>query len=212
MKHAASFLYSVLSGVCIAVGGVAFLSCESKIVGAVFFCLGIFTICTFGLNLYTGKIGYVFENPPSYIGFLLWVWLGNLAGAVTVGLAVQATRISVISEKAAELCQTKLNDTPLSIFILSVFCNLLVFITVDNFKNNPHEVGKYLGIFLGIVTFILCGFEHCVANMFYITAANMWSVKAALYLLLMTLGNSCGALIIPLCRMVKRRAEEEVKV
>lgn len=212
MKHAASFLYSVLAGACIAVGGVAFLSCENKFVGAVFFCLGIFTICTFGFYLYTGKVGYVFENPPSYACSLLWVWLGNLAGSVIVGLAVRASRIAGISEKAAQLCQTKLDDVPLSIFILSVFCNLLVFITVDNFKNNPHEFGKYMGIVLGITTFILCGFEHCVANMFYFTAAGMWSVKAAAYLLVMTLGNTCGALIIPLCRMVMRRAEAEARV
>ena len=52
-EKAASFLYSVLGGVCIGIGGVVFLSCENKVVGAVFFCLGLFAICTFGFNLFT---------------------------------------------------------------------------------------------------------------------------------------------------------------
>lgn len=207
MKKAVSFLCSVLGGMCIGIGGVVFLSCDNKVVGALFFCLGLFTICTFGLNLFTGKVGYVFENPPAYTGFVLSVWLGNLVGTGLVGYAVRATRIVAIAEKAAVLCQAKLDDNLLSIFILSIFCNILMFIAVDGFKNNPHEIGKYIGIFLGVIVFILCGFEHCVANMFYFSVANMWSGKAFLYLLVMSVGNACGGVIIPLYRQLKAKAE-----
>ena len=44
--------------------------------------------------------------------------------------------------------------------------------------------------------------------MFYFSAANMWSGKAALYMLVMTLGNTCGGVIIPLCRRLKAKAGE----
>lgn len=208
MKKLSSFLYSVLAGVCIGIGGVVFLSCENRVVGAALFCLGLFAICTFGFNLFTGKVGYLFENPPAYVGFLLSVWVGNLLGTGLVGYAIRATRISGLAEKAAALCQTKLEDSLLSIFILSVFCNILMFIAVDGFKNNPHPVGKYIGIFLGVMVFILCGFEHCVANMFYFSAANAWSGRTFLCLIVMTLGNSCGGVIIPLCRRLKQNAEQ----
>ena len=207
MKKAASFLYSVLGGVSIGIGGVVFLSCENKVTGTLFFCLGLFTICTFGFNLFTGKVGYVFEQPPAYTGFVLSVWLGNLVGTGLVGYAVRATRIAGIAEKAATICQAKLDDGLLSIFILSVFCNILMFIAVDGFKNNPHELGKYLGIFLGVTVFILCGFEHCVANMFYFSVANVWSAKTVLYLLVMSVGNAVGGVLIPLCRQLKKKAE-----
>ena len=103
------------------------------------------------------------------------------------------------------MCQTKLDDSLLSIFILSVLCNILMFIAVDGFKNNPHEIGKYIGIFLGVTVFILCGFEHCVANMFYFSAANVWGGRALLYMLVMTLGNACGGVIIPLCRQLRTK-------
>ncbi|MCI7733321.1 MAG: formate/nitrite transporter family protein [Dysosmobacter sp.] len=207
MKKLASFLYSILGGVCIGIGGTVFLSCDNKVTGAVFFCLGLFAICTFGFNLFTGKVGYIFEQPPAYTGFVLSVWLGNLVGTGLVGYGIRMTRVAGITEKAVALCQAKLDDSLISIFILSVFCNILMFVAVDGFKNNPHEVGKYIGIFMGVIVFILCGFEHCVANMFYFSAANMWSGKALLYMLVMTLGNACGGVIIPLCRMAKRRAE-----
>jgi formate/nitrite transporter FocA (FNT family) len=83
-----------------------------------------------------------------------------------------------------------------------------MFIAVDGFKNNPHELGKYIGIFMGVIVFILCGFEHCVANMYYFSVANMWSIKALGYLLVMSFGNGCGGVIIPLCRQLKRKAEK----
>ena len=208
MKKLASFLYSVLGGVCIGIGGVVFLSCENKVAGSIFFCLGLFTICTFGLNLFTGKVGYIFEQPPAYTLFVLSIWLGNLVGTGLVGYGVRATRIAWIAEKAAALCQTKLDDSLISIFILSVLCNILMFIAVDGFKNNPHEIGKYIGVFMGVIVFILAGFEHCIANMFYFSVANMWSGKALLYLLVMSVGNACGGVIIPLCRQLKKKADE----
>ena len=203
-EKAASFLDSILGGMCIGIGGVVFLSCESKVVGAVFFCLGLFAICTFGFNLFTGKVGYVFQRPLRYTGFVLSVWLGNLIGTGIVGYAVRAARIAGIAEKAAGMCQTKLDDSLVSIFILSVFCNILMFIAVDGFRNNPHEIGKYIGIFLGVTVFILCGFEHCVANMFYFSVANAWSGRTVLYLLVMSVGNACGGVLIPLCRSMKK--------
>ena len=110
------------------------------------------------------------------------------------------------AEKAAALCQVKTSDSLLSIFLLACFCNLLIFLAVDGFRHNHHELGKYLGLFFGVTVFILCGFEHCVANMFYFAVANWWSPHTLLYLLVMTLGNSVGGLLIPLYRLWSRRA------
>lgn len=203
-QRIASFLYSILAGVSISIGGIVFLSLDNKVTGAIFFSLGLFTVCTFGFNLFTGKVGYIFENKPSYLLFLLQVWVGNLLGSLITGNLIRLTRISSISEKAKVLCDTKLNDSLLSIFILAVFCNILMFIAVDGFKTNQHEIGKYIGIFMGVIVFILCGFEHCVANMFYFSVANVWSGKTILYLLVMTLGNACGGVLIPLARQLKQ--------
>lgn len=207
MKYLKTFAYGVLAGLCIAIGGTVFLSCDNKIVGAFFFTAGLFTICTFGLNLYTGKICYVFERDRAYALDLPVIWLGNLAGTLLTAWAEKGTRIApALTEKAVSLCQTKLNDSLLSIFILAVFCDILIFIAVDGFGKNPHELGKYLSLFFGVMVFILCGFEHCVANMYYFSIAGMWSGKTLLYVLVMTAGNSVGGVLIPLIRQWKEKA------
>ena len=207
MKKLCSFFYSIFAGACIGVGGTVYLSLDNKIAGSIFFALGLFTICVNGFNLFTGKVPYVFENKPSYLGFLGSVWLGNLIGAGGVGYLVRATRISAIADKAVTICTTKLNDNLLSIFILSVFCGILMFIAVDNYRNNPNDFGRYIGIFTCVPVFILCSFEHCVANMYYFSVANMWDGKTFLYLVVMTLGNGVGGVIFPVVRQIKRKAE-----
>ena len=45
------------------------------------------------------------------------------------------------------------------------------------------------------MVFILAGFEHCVANMFYFSVANIWNLHTLLYLLVMSLGNFAGGLL-----------------
>ena len=49
-----------------------------------------------------------------------------------------------------------------------------------------------------MVVFILCGFEHCVANMYYFTMGGAWSARTILYLFVITLGNAAGGVIGPL--------------
>ena len=205
MKKLVVFLYAVLAGVAISIGGVVNLASDSKPVGAALFSVGLFAVCTLGLNLFTGKICYVFDNPPAYAGDCALIWLGNLAGALLAGQALRLTRLTGAVEKAAGLSQTKLSDGPLSIFLLAVFCNVLIFLAVESYKNNPHQLGKYLGLFLGVVVFVAAGFEHCVANMFYFTAGGAWSPQAAWYMVLMTLGNGVGGVIFPLCGKLKKR-------
>jgi formate/nitrite transporter FocA (FNT family) len=201
MRILKTFVFGILAGISIALGGTVLLSIENKVLGALFFTVGLFVICTFGFNLFTGRVCYVFERDKRYALDLPIMWLGNLAGAWLAAQAVRLTRIATIAERAAAICEVKLNDNLLSIFLLSVLCNILIFIAVDGFGKNPHELGKYLSLFFGVSVFIICGFEHCVANMYYFSVAGMWSWKTLLYILVMTLGNACGGVLIPLLRM-----------
>ena len=193
-----SLLKSVMAGICIGIGGIVYLSVESKVVGAALFATGLFTVCTMGYHLYTGKACYLLDSPNkgSYLLWLVQVWAGNLVGTALVGYAMRLTRNGpALAEKAQALCQTKLGDSLLSIFILAIFCNIMIYIGVESYCSNPHPLGKYLGILLGIMVFILSGFEHCVANMFYFSVANAWSLTAVGYLLVMTVGNLVGAVL-----------------
>ncbi|MBQ8901955.1 MAG: formate/nitrite transporter family protein [Bacilli bacterium] len=74
----------------------------------------------------------------------------------------------------------------------------MMYIAVNNYKKVKDVLGKYIGIFICVMTFILCGFEHSVANMAYFSIANIWNLKVILYLLIMVLGNSVGSILIAL--------------
>lgn len=200
-KTLRDFVPAVMAGICIAVGGTVYLSLDNKVIGAFLFTVGLFSICVNGFNLFTGKVGYALQNPPSYLLYLVNVWLGNLVGTCLAAALLACTRVgAALQDKAAALCEVKLNDSAISVFVLAIFCNLLMYIAVDGFKNNGHEIGKYLGLFLGVVVFILCGFEHCVANMFYFSMAGVWNMHTFVWLLIMTGGNIIGGLLIPLAR------------
>lgn len=200
MRHWKALVSGILGGGCIALGGAAFLSLESNVLGALFFTVGLFTICTLGLNLFTGKVCYVFQRDRAYALDLPLIWLGNLAGTILVALVIQSTRLSGLAQRAAGLCQAKLADGWLSLFFLGVLCNIFIYIAVEGFGQNPHPLGKYLSLFFGVMVFILCGYEHCVADMFYFTLAGVWSWDTLLRLLVITLGNAVGGVIFPLVR------------
>lgn len=185
-----------LAGIMISIGGTIYLSLENKIIGAFLFSIGLFMICVNGYNLYTGKIGYLIERKKGFVTELIITLIGNFIGTVSSGLVLSKTRIySSIKEVAEKICTIKINDNLLSIFILSLFCGMLMYLAVDLYKRKT-DTGRYLGIFLGVTVFILAGFEHCVANMYYFTVADMWEGKTLLYVLIMILGNSVGSIII----------------
>jgi formate/nitrite transporter FocA (FNT family) len=150
------------------------------------------------LNLFTGKVGYLPDREPSYIIDLEIIWLGNFCGTYLSAMAVKGTRAAGIAETAKAMCQTKLNDNLLSLFLLGIFCGMLMFIAVDGYAKTKNPII----LFLGVGTFILCGFEHCIADMFYFSIAGMWSPLAFVDILMITLGNSIGGMLIPAIKKI----------
>ena len=200
------FIKSVLAGIMIGIGGTIYLSIDNKVVGASLFGIGLFMIVIYGFNLYTGKIGYLVDNFNfKYIKMLVITLIGNFIGTFFVGYILKFTRIySLIHDKAKLLVNVKLDDSLISILILAFFCGILMYLAVNTYKEN-RDISKYLGVFLGVIVFILCGFEHCIANMYYFSVANIWNLNTLLYLLIMILGNSLGGMLIPLCNKVIKK-------
>ncbi|MBQ6285023.1 MAG: formate/nitrite transporter family protein [Bacilli bacterium] len=185
----------IYAGIMIGIAGCVYLSVENHVMGSFLFALGLLTICMYGMNLYTGKIGYVLINKATYLFELLFTLLGNFIGTFVVGKLILLTRFKSIGQAAKKIGMLKLNDNLLSIFILAFFCGILMYIAVNNHKKISGEIGKYIGIFLCVMVFILCGFEHSIANMFYFSAGSLWSFKTLLYVLVMVAGNSVGSIL-----------------
>ena len=198
-------LSAIIAGCAIGLGGTVFLSVENTVVGSLLFTIGLFVVCTRGLHLFTGKVCYVFDNDASYAKALPVIWLGNLIGTSLVALLEQFTRLASLDARAQSICEVKLSEPLLGAFILAIFCNVMIYIGVEGYRSNPHELGKYLALFFGVVVFILCGFAHCIANMYYFTMGGAWSARTVLYLLVITLGNGVGGIVGPLAHRVLDR-------
>lgn len=196
MKNFLNLLKGILAGIMIAIGGTVYLMASSKELGATLFAIGLFVIVVNGLNLFTGKIGYIINYSNSYLKEVMLTLLGNFIGTLLTGGVLLCTRISkILNAKALKLVEAKLNDNVTSIFILAIFCGVLMYLAVNGYKTIKDPLGKYLAVFLGVSVFILSGFEHCVANMYYFTVAKAWSFHSIAFMLVMILGNAVGAIL-----------------
>jgi len=205
------FIKAVLAGFCIGVGGDVFLALlqVNKALGAILFTVGLFTICTHGFNLFTGKACYILDNKPAYLGTLAVIWVGNLVGTALMAGIIHLTRLSgSFAEAAQGLVAVKNADSLLSLFLLGALCNVLIYIAVDGYKSNPHEIGKYLALFLGVSVFILAGTEHSVADMFYYAVSGeLFHGDGLLRLVVISLGNVAGGLIIPALKLAAKKLD-----
>ena len=188
--YAKCLVRAILAGMMIGIGGCVYLGCEVKWVGAILFAVGLFTIFSFRLDLYTGKVGYVFDNDRSYIPYLLVVILGNFIGCLLLGLMMPL-------DAASNLAQVKLdNYSFLPVLFKGVLCGMLMFIAADCYKNTK----SFIATFVCVPVFILAGFEHSIADMFYFCSAGAFSVESLVFILTVLIGNAIGGFLIPVCR------------
>lgn len=201
-----TFVNAILAGFAVSLGGVVYLNLDNHLAGSFLFSIGLFTIFTFGLNLYTGKVCYIVNNKPSYLITVLVVYAGNLVGTIGTGYLFRHTKLSKLIDHTTELVNTKLSDTLFSTFIMAVMCGVMMCIAVVGFRTIKDSVGKHLALVLPIMVFILSGYEHSVADMFYFSMANAWGTKAILYIIVISIGNLVGGSLIPL---VQKLIKEE---
>lgn len=191
---------SILAGLLIAIAGYANLI-VGGIPGACIFAFGLFSICAMRLNLYTGKAGscdFTFHYKENSISHLfLTVFCINILAVFLAGIILPYN--SKAAEAAALIIQNRVT-CPLHIaFIKAIFCGIIMEIAVYIFKTTKN----YLGVVYGVPLFILCGFYHCIADMFYI--AYDISINKIIYIdcwttwLISVIGNFVGCNIRRLC-------------
>ena len=154
MKFVKNLFSAVLAGIMISFGGTVYLACVSADkapLGAFLFSLGLSVILIMGFLLFTGKTAYLLENKPSYIPYLLTIWVGNLVGCMLMGFLLQLAKPEY-AETAKTLCEKKLSQAPLQTLILGALCGILVYIAVDFFRSDDeYAVVRYqmkLGLYV----------------------------------------------------------------
>ena len=181
-----TFVLSIMSGLMIGFGGIVFLMCTNHIVGATLFSFGLLTIICQGFALYTGRIGYF--RTYGALSLLITI-AGNFVGTFIMAKAFQLTRHTV---DIASVVTPKLQDSSLSVFLLSIGCGAMMYLAVDSYRKSK----SWLFVILPIIIFILSGLEHSIANMFYISLADAWGWDALRITLIALVGNGVGSWII----------------
>lgn len=182
------FVLAMLAGAFIAFGALyfcVFLGDPSmpfavqRAVGGLCFCLGLVLVLCCGAELFTGNMLMVcaLASKKISVGAMLknWaiVWLGNLAGALLAVALVSLAHIADMNGGAVggamiSVAVSKVTPDWITLFFKGILCNIFVCLAVWIGFGARTVVDKVVGILLPISAFVACGFEHCVANMFFL--------------------------------------------
>ncbi|MBR5535806.1 MAG: formate/nitrite transporter family protein [Clostridia bacterium] len=195
------FMAGLLLSICCAVN----ISAGNNFAGAFLFSLGLFAIMELHLGLYTGKVGYLVVKRPRYAGEVTITLISNAIGAFLGGWLLSITRFgNMLSVRANEIMAGKMYDSPVSMFLLSMFCGILIFIAVEGDKkctNADDHVGALFTTLIPVMIFIICGFNHSIADMGYFALSGFKNIdKAPLYFTMVIVGNGAGCMVIPIMK------------
>ena len=210
-KHGKTVLFGIYAGMAIGFGGMLNIIANTllssapiwgRILGSLLFPIGLTMVCFLSFNLFTGKIGYLFDNDKSYFLFLLFVYIGNILGSLLMGAFCRVVfGETALMETANAIAGGKLFALEflpiIKVFAGSVLCGVLVYLAILSYKEFKKVYLKIIGIFLAIGLFVFLKFDHCIANMYYFAFAWTYG-RGVTYLALavVTLGNSLGAIAL----------------
>lgn len=178
---------AMLSGVLIGCGCLVYMSVSSNVVGSFLFSFGLITIVLRGYLLYTGKIGYIWDKE--ILKLIPIIIIGNLLG--TTLLSVIIPEGSSLLAKSIALTEPKLLKSYAQIMFDSIGCGAMMYLAVDGYKIK----NNLLLLIFPVMIFILCGFEHSVADMLYLgCAGELYTLRGLAFIGLVTVGNAVGAL------------------
>ena len=206
MKYLKVLLFGIFAGLAIGLGSLAFTvfsayfnSAGGLIFASALFSVGLILVCVLGLQLFTGKVGMVFDDREKLVENAInlpIMLVGNAIGAFALGIICHFIFMNVpaVADRILAISLGKTNST--TVFLQGIFCGALVYIAVYLYKNLENYAMRIIGIIVAVTLFVYCGFQHCIANMFYFGMAFNWNINMLWNLLIVILTNSLGALLV----------------
>ena len=185
------FALAILAGVFIALGSTFFTVVTYdgsminagilRLIGGLAFCLGLVLVVIAGAELFTGNnlivMAYVEKKVTLKQLLANWgiVFLGNFVGALAIMVLIYMSGHwnidgGAVGAKAIAIANAKVNLTWMEAFSRGMLCNVLVCLAIWLCFAGRTVVDKVLAILFPITAFVALGFEHCVANMYFIPA------------------------------------------
>ena len=183
------FALAILAGILIGMGAVVSNTAShtienlsmARVVCGLLFPFGLVIVLFTGAELFTGNCLItipVLERKVVWTGMLrnlICVYVGNLVGSVLLAATIVYSGQLDLSNGALAVFTIRTAAAKCSLsfgraVVLGILCNVLVCIGVMCGLCAKSAAGRTLGAFLPVCFFVICGFEHCVANMYYIPA------------------------------------------
>lgn len=188
---------SIVAGGLIAVGAVVNLQ-VGGVIGAILFSFGLLMIVMQGLELFTGKVGYALDGGIRWQKLVVML-LGNAYGVIITASVLSFTSLGVaLTPAATAIIASRISAGLLANVILGIGCGVCVYLAVDNWVNT-HD---WMGVMLPVGVFVICGFGHCIADMFYAVLGNA-GLEGWLTVLATGIGNVFGSWFIPIVNKQK---------
>lgn len=211
----------ILAGIYIGFGATGFLTVTTnvsgeiaglgKFLGACVFPVGLMLVVMCGAELFTGNnlmaVGLYNKNinAAQLLKNWLFVYIGNAVGSYLLAFLIYKSGLFSAEAMSANIVKLTVSKTSfdfMTCFVRGVLCNILVTLAVWFATGAKDIVGKAAACFFPIMLFVVCGFEHCVANMFYlplgqfcgagVSFADVWLKN----ILPVTLGNIVGGAVL----------------
>lgn len=177
---------SAAAAIMIALGDFVLLKIGAPL-GAFLFAFGLLGVCMLKANLFTGKAGAMKKSGLSPKDMIV-ILMTNLIVGYLVGVAMSYCDDSI---KQAAIDKVAAWDISLSFLIRAFFCGVIMYISVQGYKKTP------LSVLIGVPVFILCGFQHCIANIVTLGIANTWHWSILLAIAGNWLGSCSIAWLLP---------------
>lgn len=173
----------------VAAHGVADVGLARSIAGAIF-PVGLMLVVFTGSELFTGNslmIMAVIDKKITLLKMirnLVVVYFANFIGALIIDVLVFLSGQFEFSggglgAYTIKVALAKTSIAPVTAVISGILCNILVCLAIVLAGTAKDSIGRIFGIFFPIAAFVVCGFEHCVANMFYIPAGMLAATNTA---------------------------------
>ncbi len=171
----------------VAVHGIENVGIAKTIAGTIF-PVGLMLVVFSGSELFTGNCLMIMAVLDKKIKVhkmiinLVVVYLSNLVGALIIDFLLYFSGQLDISSGGLgaytiKIAVAKTTMSPSAEFTSGILCNILVCFAIIMASAAKEVIGKIFAIFFPIMAFVICGFEHCVANMFYIPMGILASTK-----------------------------------
>lgn len=161
----------------------------ARLAAAVVFPVGLMMVILLGAELFTGDCLVAMsvldgkQKVRDVVKLLALVYLGNLVGATLTALLISMSgqlnySAGMLGAYTIKVAVGKVNLSFTEGVVSGILCNILVCAAVLMAMCAKDIAGKLLACFFTIMLFVTAGFEHCVANMYYITAGMLAALNA----------------------------------